>query len=150
MVTAGYRAEKYVDSVCLIITCRNQNQVEKLYGREIGIYLISYVCLLRFLLALNFGFSKTKMFKLLFILLSMIGQLNIGYRCLLSEAKYYSTRESWVVVIQIETLHTLSVLIVACFYVCEKKKIVFREYLFLRMASENTETKVFVFSVEGF
>ena len=37
-------------------------------------YLILYVCLLRFLLALNFVFSKIKMFKLLFILL-VINQL---------------------------------------------------------------------------
>ena len=37
-------------------------------------YLILYVCLLRFLLALNFVFSKIKMFKLLFILF-VINQL---------------------------------------------------------------------------
>ena len=39
------------------------------------------------------------------------------------------------VVIQIETLHTFNVLIFACIYFCELKKIVFCEYLFLRMAS---------------
>ena len=33
------------------------------YGRINGIYLISYVCLIRFLLALNFVFVKTKMFN---------------------------------------------------------------------------------------
>ena len=42
--------------------------MNKLYGRIIGIYLLSYVCLIRFLLALNFVFSKNKMFKVLFIL----------------------------------------------------------------------------------
>ena len=72
---------------CLIIACRNQNQLDKLYGRIIGdishiwlfmlishifmflyliglilsIYLILCVCLLRF--------SKITMFKLLFTLL---------------------------------------------------------------------------------
>ena len=39
------------------------------------------------------------------------------------------------VVIQMETLHTLSVLIFVCISFCELKKIVFREYLFLQMAS---------------
>ena len=60
----------YDREVCwwLIIAYRNQNQVENLYGRLIGIYLISYVCLIRFLLALSFVFRKTKMFKWLFIL----------------------------------------------------------------------------------
>ena len=47
---------------------KNQNQVDKLYGGIIGIYTISYVRLLRFLLPLNFVFCKTKMFKFLFIL----------------------------------------------------------------------------------
>ena len=42
--------------------------MDKLYGRIIGIYLLSYVCLFRFLLALDFVFSKNNMFKLLFIL----------------------------------------------------------------------------------
>ena len=42
--------------------------MDKLYGRIIGIYLLSYVRLFRFLLALNFVFSKNNMFKLLFIL----------------------------------------------------------------------------------
>ena len=42
--------------------------MNKLYGRIIGKYLLSYVCLIRFLLVLNFIFSKNKMFKLLFIL----------------------------------------------------------------------------------
>ena len=44
-------------------------------------------------------------------------------------------RESCVVVIQIETLHNLSVLIFACIYFWELQKIVFCEYLFLQMAS---------------
>ena len=35
---------------------------------ELLAYTSSHVCLIRFLLALNFVFSKTKMFKLLFIL----------------------------------------------------------------------------------
>ena len=51
------------------IACRNQNHVDKLCGRISGIYLISFVCLLPFLLALTFAFSKTKMLKLLFFLL---------------------------------------------------------------------------------
>ena len=42
--------------------------MDKLYQQIIDLYLISYVCFYRFLLALNFDFSKTKMFKLLFIL----------------------------------------------------------------------------------
>ena len=70
VVRAGHRAEKFmfvfiVCLQCLIIADRNRNQVEKLYGRIIGfilyvwlfmlishicffIYLILYVCLLRF------------------------------------------------------------------------------------------------------
>ena len=58
-----------------------------------------------FLLVLNFVFRKTKMFKLL------------------------------VVITLIETLHTLSILIFARIYFCELKKIIFREYLCLPMAS---------------
>ena len=58
-----------------------------------------------FFLVLNFVFSKTKMFKLL------------------------------VVITLIETLHTLSILIFARIYFCELKKIIFREYLCLPMAS---------------
>ena len=38
------------------------------WPHDIYIYLILCVCLLRFLLALNFIISKTKMFKFLFIL----------------------------------------------------------------------------------
>ena len=70
-------------------------------------YLIPHLIHLfnSFLLVLNFVFSKTKMLKLL------------------------------VVIILIETLHTLSILIFACTYFCELKKIIFREYLCLRMAS---------------
>ena len=86
------------------------------------------------MLALNFVFSKTKIFKLLFILF-VIKQLLDN---LTSDIDFYSAKQSivgWVVVIQTETLHALSVLIFACFYVYELKKIVFREYLFLRMAS---------------
>ena len=45
--------------------------MDKLYGRIIGIYLISYICLIRFLLALNFVFSKTNIFKLLFIIFAI-------------------------------------------------------------------------------
>ena len=85
------------------------------------------------MLALNFVFSKTKMFKLLFILFvinQITGQSNIGYRYLFSQDKHCPTRESWVVIIQIETLHKLSVLIFACIYFCELKKIIFPEYLF--------------------
>ena len=40
-----------------------------------------------------------------------------------------------VVIILIETLHILSILIFACTYFCELKKITFREYLCLQMAS---------------
>ena len=85
-----------------------------------------------------FLFSKTKMFKLLFILFvikKIIGQRIIGCRYFFGQAKYYPTRENWVVIIQVETLHTSSVLIFAGIYFCELKKIVFREYLFLRMTS---------------
>ena len=48
------------------------------------------------------------------------------------------------VVIQIETLHTLSVLLFTCFYVCELKKIVFREYLLrkiIRIRISNNKKK---------
>ena len=64
--------------------------MEKLYGRMIGIYLISYVCLLRFLLALNFVFSKTKMFKLLFIL--FVIKQSLGN--LKSDIDVYSAKQS--------------------------------------------------------
>ena len=53
--------------------------------------------LIYFLLALNFVFSKTKMFKLLFILFvinQITGQSNIGYRYLFSQDKHCPTRES--------------------------------------------------------
>ena len=56
----------------------------------IGIYLISYVCLLRFLLALNFVFSKTKMFKLLFIL--FVIKQSLGN--LTSDIDVYSAKQS--------------------------------------------------------
>ena len=52
--------------------------MDKLYGRISGIYLNSCVCLIRFLLALNFVFSKTKMFKLLFILFVIKQLLGTG------------------------------------------------------------------------
>ena len=49
--------------------------------RIIGIYLISYACLIRFLLALNFVFSKAKMFKLpfiLFVIKQLLGNVTLG------------------------------------------------------------------------
>ena len=55
--------------------------MDKLYGRIIGIYLLSYVCLFRFLLALDFVFSKNNMFKLLFILFvikQLLGNVTSG------------------------------------------------------------------------
>ena len=74
------------------------------------------------------------MFKLLFILFvikPITGQRNIGYQYLFVKQSIIH----WVVITQIETLHTLSVLIFACIYFCKLKKIVFPENLFLRMAS---------------
>ena len=59
-------------------------------------YIPHLICLFTsFLLALTFVFSKTKMFKLLFILFvikQLLGNLLIRY--LFSQAKYYPTRES--------------------------------------------------------
>ena len=55
--------------------------MDKLYGRIIGTYLISYICLISFLLALNFVFSKTRMFKPLFILFvikQLLGNVTLG------------------------------------------------------------------------
>ena len=74
---------------CLIIAYRDQNQVNKLYRRIIGIYLNSYVCLIRLLLALNFIFSKTKMLKPLFILFikQLLGNVT-------SDIDIYSARQS--------------------------------------------------------
>ena len=57
--------------------------------------LILYVCLLRFLLALNFIFSKIRMFKLLFILFvikKLLGNLTSDID--IYSAQYYPTRES--------------------------------------------------------
>ena len=48
---------------------------------ELLAYTSSHVCLIRFLLALNFLFSKTKMFKLLFILFvsqQLLGNVTSG------------------------------------------------------------------------
>ena len=87
----AYRAKKHVDGVWLLpigIRIRWTNSREELLASSFSLcmlasrmyiflyliglilcmYLILYVCLLRFLLALNFVFSKIKMFKLLFIL----------------------------------------------------------------------------------
>ena len=57
--------------------------------------LILYVCLLRFLLALNFIFSKIRMFKLLFILFvikKLLGNLTSDID--IYSAQYYPTWES--------------------------------------------------------
>ena len=78
-------------------------------GRIIDVILYVYICLY-----LNFAFSKTKMFKLLFILFvikQLLGNLILGYQYLFSQGKYYLTRGSQVVVILIETLHITSILI---------------------------------------
>ena len=62
-------------------------------------------------------------------------QRNIEYQHLFSQAKYYPMRESWDVIIQIGTLHTLSVLIFAGIHFCKLKKSYFTSTYFLRMAS---------------
>ena len=54
--------------VCLCMLTSHMYIFLYLIGLILCMYLILYVCLLRFLLALNFVFSKIKMFKLLFIL----------------------------------------------------------------------------------
>ena len=96
-----------------------------------------------FLLAVNFFFSNTKMLKLLFILLvikQFLGNVTSGIDIYSAKAKYYPIRESWVVVIQIETLHTLSVLIFAYIYFCELKKSYFaRTYFWEWTVFENFE-----------
>ena len=69
--------------------------LQKIYLITHLIHLLNY-----FLLVLNFVFSKTKMFKLL------------------------------VVIILIETLHTLSILIFACTYFCELKNHISRVLMF--------------------
>ena len=107
-------ADKYVDSVWSLaigIRIKWTNSMEELLAYT------HLICLFNsfFFLALNFLFSKTKMFK---------------YRYLFSQAKYYLTRESWMVIIQIETLHTLSILISACIYFCELKKRILRVLIF--------------------
>ena len=58
--------------------------------KELLEYTSSHICLLRFLLALNFIFSKTNMFKLLFILF-VIKQLLDNKT---SGINIYSTRQS--------------------------------------------------------
>ena len=65
--------------------------MDKLYGRISGIYLISYICLIRFLLVLNFVFSKTNIFKLLFIIF-VIKQLLSNAQ--LSGTNIYSAKQS--------------------------------------------------------
>ena len=48
---------------------------------ELVAYISSHVCLIRFLLALNFVFSKTKMFKLLcilFVIKQLLGHVTSG------------------------------------------------------------------------
>ena len=62
-----------------------------LIGLVLYKYLILYVWLLRFLLALNFVFSKTKMLKLLFILLVVIKQ---SLANLTSDINIYSAKLS--------------------------------------------------------
>ena len=52
-------AEKYVDTV---YHCLQESESGGQNQRIIGIYLISYICLIRFLLASNVVFSKTKMY----------------------------------------------------------------------------------------
>ena len=65
--------------------------MDTLYGGIIGILLISlYVCLLPFLLALNFVFNKTKMFKLLltlFVIKQLLGNVT-------SNIDIYSAKQS--------------------------------------------------------
>ena len=89
---------------------------------ELLAYTSSHVCLICFLLALTFIFSKIKMFKLLFILF-VIKQRNIGCHYLFSQANYCRTRESWVVITEIE-------IIFACIYFCELKKSYFASTYF--------------------
>ena len=65
--------------------------MDTLYGGIIGILLISlYVCFLLFLLALNFVFNKTKMFKLLltlFVIKQLLGNVT-------SNIDIYSAKQS--------------------------------------------------------
>ena len=76
---------------CLVTDYRNQHQVDKLCGKIIGIYLISYICLNRFLLALNFVFSKTNILKLLFIIFAIKQLLGNAQ---LSGTNIYSAKQS--------------------------------------------------------
>ena len=65
--------------------------MDKLCGKIIGIYLISYICLNRFLLALNFVFSKTNILKLLFIIFAIKQLLGNAQ---LSGTNIYSAKQS--------------------------------------------------------
>ena len=55
--------------------------MDKVYERIIDIYLTSHVCLICFLLALNFVFIKTKIIKLLLIIVAikqLVGNITPG------------------------------------------------------------------------
>ena len=118
-------AEKYVCSLPIGIRIRWVNSMKELLA-----HTSYHVCLICFFLALNLVKPRCLSLCLSCLLSNNYWAMQHRVSIFIQPSKVLSDGEIWVVINQIETLHTLSILIFACIYFCELKKIVFHKYLF--------------------